>query len=889
LLSLSSLLLITSCNVDAFAFQPSSSPSILGNTHFKNINTHSHSIGTSLRHRGRPSSLYSQATETIKDVPLVEDVESLDIPSNLPSLSDIMKQSLNDEMEINTKSTTATTTSTKSKEALPGKPWRANYHTSTRTQKRIQQSAKLRAPPLARATNVLQVLHSIPPQLCNPSNIVCALTLTAKIVPDHKNRNGSGNNNRSEFRELLHATLDILAGLVEAGRLNTRQLSNAAWAIAKHYSMDKEVLPPSDYFSNSLIRKTSSEQTALRTLEEIAEQLIDIMEGTEQERKRKGGIAKKPINEVEMSMVCWAYAIVYPRNMPAGWELPRRLGKMKSSSSSASASPSNKQGDEIAVETFNDRSSAPEEDTYDKEMFIPTSTVDRLYDAIAIHILQPQAQKSKTNKNKHKQPGISRASDSMIYNCSWKELSTVTWSLANRGYCQSEAAVNLILNLSSEAMDRIDHAILQKCNNDGDDNDNNTNRGNDILPRDISEMAWALGVMQSDNYYLADSLEHFVDAAEEYVKINSRSNDRPLSKWKSADCLQMAVALAHGRLDRQFLLKEIYSEALQSILSDASRISKNTRKGGKQFQDFELVILLWVQARLYLTKDVGDVYQDFVNILPSTLLSRMNNKKNNGHAIFGPQEQANIAWSLTVLEKYESPAAQELLQSIFTNCSASCQEGISLEHAHQLWQSIFILQDQCPDVVDSIDDNTITFLKEMWDQEKTRRKKSSARHKALSETLDFMEVQHYNEHDEDIDVALVLKTESSWTKNATTCEASLYCDYNDDEYTQRVAVEFDGPSHFTKIAMPNPKEIKGKVVPPRALGHTVLKYKLLKKQGWTIVRIPFYEFDRIPFWASMERQRYVQRKLKTHANLQFSIVDVSEYKAPVPNRKSRFD
>ena len=82
---------------------------------------------------------------------------------------------------------------------------------------------------------------------------------------------------------------------------------------------------------------------------------------------------------------------------------------------------------------------------------------------------------------------------------------------------------------------------------------------------------------------------------------------------------------------------------------------------------------------------------------------------------------------------------------------------------------------------------------------------------------------------------------------------------------------------------------RGKGDPPRALGHTVLKYKLLKKQGWTVVRIPYYEFDRIPFWASMERQRYLQRKLKTHANIRFSVIDVSEYKAPVPNKQSRFD
>jgi hypothetical protein len=106
-----------------------------------------------------------------------------------------------------------------------------------------------------------------------------------------------------------------------------------------------------------------------------------------------------------------------------------------------------------------------------------------------------------------------------------------------------------------------------------------------------------------------------------------------------------------------------------------------------------------------------------------------------------------------------------------------------------------------------------------------------------------------------------------------------------DFYT--LLIRFDGPAHFTRRRIS--ETTAGSKDPPRALGHTVLKYNLLKKQGWNVIRVPYYEFDRIPFWASMERQRYLQRKLKTHANIRFSVVDVSEYKAHVPNKKSRFD
>ena len=119
----------------------------------------------------------------------------------------------------------------------------------------------------------------------------------------------------------------------------------------------------------------------------------------------------------------------------------------------------------------------------------------------------------------------------------------------------------------------------------------------------------------------------------------------------------------------------------------------------------------------------------------------------------------------------------------------------------------------------------------------------------------------------------MLKSQASWTYQTTS--------ENNPEGVQKVAVEFDGPHHFTRQIEPT--------LPPRTLGHTALKYRLLKKQGWMVVRVPYYEFDRIPFWASMERQRYLQRLLKTHANLRFSTVDVSEYVAPKPNRNSRYE
>jgi len=676
---------------------------------------------------------------------------------------------------------------------------------------------------------------------------------------------------------------------VKQRQLHTRQLANAAWAIAKHYSNDELVLPPSfqqknfvatspsdggravDAVGKSTVsiaekldlredEKYRTQRRVLETLDEIAHQLIETMTPGMRLNGRKG------INEVELAMVCWAYSVVYPRNVPAGWELPPRVGQMVTGEQGGSGVHLERDQecdeDEIIFETIQD-SGSDWSSTQKKEEFQPTSTVDKLFDAMASTVVKPQSN-----------------GRSMLQQCDWKEISTIAWSFANRGYCRSSAALNLILNLADLATAHIEKASWFEDNAY-------------ILPRDVTEIAWALGIMQSDNHNLSESLDRFTSVVND--NLIDYSLDRPLEHWKSADCVQMAIALGHGRLDQKELLQHIYSEALmsmrESLASRDKHISQtDSNDNVKFFRDFELVSLLWVQARLYLTAESGQVFDDFAELIPQALLYRMHMANDASSKSLeeiqqslqrihlGPQEQANLVWSMTVLEKHNSEQAVDLLRNIFTVCSASCKEGklIRLEHAHQLWQSIFILEDECPESVKTVDTETRQFLKRTWEQEKARQKTSSARHCALSESLNFMGVKHYNEHDEDIDLALVMKSDSKWTHSAEHTDST--------DFKQKVAVEFDGPTHFTKL-----KSINGqKADPPRALGHTVLKYKILKKQGWTIVRIPFYEFDRIPFWASMERQRYLQRKLKTHANLRFSIVDVSEYKAPVP-KDSRFD
>ena len=63
---------------------------------------------------------------------------------------------------------------------------------------------------------------------------------------------------------------------------------------------------------------------------------------------------------------------------------------------------------------------------------------------------------------------------------------------------------------------------------------------------------------------------------------------------------------------------------------------------------------------------------------------------------------------------------------------------------------------------------------------------------------------------------------------------------------RRIAVEFDGPSHFTTNTL-------------EPLGHTRLRDRLLSAMGWRVVSIPFFERDRLH--DAEHKDAYVLRRL----------------------------
>jgi very-short-patch-repair endonuclease len=64
---------------------------------------------------------------------------------------------------------------------------------------------------------------------------------------------------------------------------------------------------------------------------------------------------------------------------------------------------------------------------------------------------------------------------------------------------------------------------------------------------------------------------------------------------------------------------------------------------------------------------------------------------------------------------------------------------------------------------------------------------------------------------------------------------------------RRIAIEFDGPSHFTVNTL-------------EPLGHTRLRDRLLSAMGWHVVSIPFFEWDRLQRPEQMDA--YVEHRVQ---------------------------
>lgn len=706
-----------------------------------------------------------------------------------------------------------------------------------------------------------------------------------------------------------------LSYLMSLHHLTGRQLSRAAW-LAERYVSSRSILPHSGAIDDNIFQTTTPHgggDAAFVLLRQTAEELTGLLLPCSNEDTANSTTASSSfLSPSELCAAVGAYASVsQSREIPTGWNSPPRETRVPweewasvKRKRVSSAITFERQGwdDDGSVVGDQQRQSEhePEKDGFDE-----------LFDAIAVRLLSP------VTKDKGWKDGVHntrmKKEKTLLECCSWRELSQIAWAYANRmGQRPMSPTIKTLLHeLAAEATQRL--APHSKYGHTPS-NVTSSLRSSPPLPKDISLTLWSLGTLQVRHYSLGEDYVTFVDTVAGAMGLGDDDSDtgtlghsspeRPYSNWNGADLVQFAVSLAHARLDRERVLEELYREGVSQC---------------RTMRSYELSVLLWVQARLYLKDGIFDEFAQSVTnelLRRSSLTPQLINERDQvtnststsmssttplphhthplEHVGIGPREQANIAWSLTVLSTHtHDPNTPILLQHIFATASSSSNPTIHREHAHQLWQSYAVLRHEVgiggePVLpIGVISPEFASFLEEAWRTEKSGRKVSSARHRALSRTLDLMGVPHENEGDEDVDATIILTdSKSQWISDAT----GQHWERGGRAMSRRrVAVEFDGPDHFTRWEQGRKVGGQKEKNLPRALGHTVLKYKLLKCQGWTVVRVPYYEFDRIPFWASMERQRYLQRRLKTHANIQFSRIDVSEYKTLLPNRQSRYD
>lgn len=207
------------------------------------------------------------------------------------------------------------------------------------------------------------------------------------------------------------------------------------------------------------------------------------------------------------------------------------------------------------------------------------------------------------------------------------------------------------------------------------------------------------------------------------------------------------------------------------------------------------------------------------------------------------------------------------------HCGQS-QEGETLleQEQRQLHQVWLVTHREQPGAFKGVSESLLLKCAQAWQTEKQRPKQSSARHLAVSSYLARMDIQHTNESEHDIDIEIEgLGAPTGLDEYSTNASAM-----RPTHIPLRIAVECEGPTHFTT----NTK---------RSLGHTQLKHRILQLMGWTVVQIPYFQWDVIPHWASMEKKRFLQRKLGITKTIYFGERDISTFKPVQKEKHTRFD
>lgn len=192
---------------------------------------------------------------------------------------------------------------------------------------------------------------------------------------------------------------------------------------------------------------------------------------------------------------------------------------------------------------------------------------------------------------------------------------------------------------------------------------------------------------------------------------------------------------------------------------------------------------------------------------------------------FSQQQLASMAWSSAVLGQMERPWFISLWNCINARSMVwTSEKSKGAQHLCQLYQANLAIELECPNSALTTERELETVINEAWKKEKAANTKLSS-----------------GDHRE-VDRLLVGATGRAWVSEYEGAPYSLDLALVE----ANVTLEIDGPSHFSRNSN-------------ALLGHTVLKRRLLRAAGWTVIPIPFHEWEELR--GEPERKLYLRRLL----------------------------
>lgn len=252
------------------------------------------------------------------------------------------------------------------------------------------------------------------------------------------------------------------------------------------------------------------------------------------------------------------------------------------------------------------------------------------------------------------------------------------------------------------------------------------------------------------------------------------------------------------------------------------------KSGGmvESFQPKELSQLMWASAVL---------------VSPSiSLLDAIDNQNRNPDSTFfanwSTRELVNVAWAYGVLGEVHRTAFKKLWLQISefsarilmeSEAETESEQLFSERHLSQLYQVVLTLELEFPRLGLTLEDDLRTTCYDTWRKEVERSKNSS--------DLEKMVAYH------------LATTGHTWEVEYSVAEYSI-------DFAlpgKKVALEVDGPSHYTRNG-------------GSPLGSTILKRRHLEAAGWAVVSIPYYEWAEL--YGEMEQRTYLQQLLAPFSN-----------------------